>query len=325
MKDGDMSCSEINSAGAGRNYYQHLEPCATRRRSVPVEPVAVDKQPLSSSGNNDQRGVGNTTSDGPALTKLLELFTQFFTQLQTLLAGKEQAKIVPALVTPAPQPAVVPRPVAPLPDPTPQVLPDLSDKRNGAKPDNVWNGFRQGPDGNCVTISAIKASMAKFGQSPTDIFKSVQATHEGYHVVMRDGFTLDLKKDELAKAKRGSKFVPLRDPGMLKDAHFLFAVSAKRAMLENNDGSARRSIEAAIKSLNDGEDETGPGEGFKRLGLRHHMKQVPVSAFADKSLIGMVNRSAHSVAVVDGCEELYGRKAGKPRFGQAVALVDSPR
>ena len=321
MKDGYMSCSEINNAGAVRNYYQHSQPCNTPGRSVPVQPVFVDKQVLSSFGNNDQSTVGNTASDTPLLAKLLELFTQFFTQLQGLLAGKELANTVATKVTPAPPPAVLPKPDAPLPDPTPQPLPDLSDKRNGAKPENIWNGFRQGPDGNCVTISAIKAAMAKFGQSPTDIFKSVQAKGDGYHIVMRDGYALDLSKDELAQARRGSKFVPMRDPGMLKDAHFLFAVSAKRAMLENNDGTAGRSFQSAINSLNDGEDETGPGEGFKRLGLRQHMKEVPVSAFADKSLIGMVNRSRHSVAVVDGCEEMYGTKAGRPRFGRAIALV----
>ncbi|MBV6663544.1 hypothetical protein KV572_21545 [Pseudomonas yamanorum] len=315
-----MSCSEINNAGKLGNYYQHLETC-TPRRSVPVEQVSVDRQPPSSLGNKGQGSVGNTVSDAPVLAKLLELFTQFFTQLQSLLTGKEQTNIVPTRVTPAPQTTVVPKPDAPLPAPTPQRLPDLSDKRNGAKPDNIWNGFRQGPDGNCVTISAIKAAMMKFGQSPTDIFRSVQAVGDGYHVVMRDGFRLDLKKHELATAIRGSKFVLMRDPGMLKDAHFLFAVSAKRAQMENNDGRAARSFDAAVHSLNDGEDERVAGEGFLRLGLRSHMKKVSVSAFQDKSLIGMVNRSAHSVAVVDGCEEFYGRKGGPPRFGDAIALV----
>jgi hypothetical protein len=320
VKDGYMSCSEINNAGKLGNYYQHLETC-TPRRSVPVEQVSVDWQLPSSLGNTGQGSVGNTVSDAPVLAKLLELFTQFFMQLQNLLTGKEQTNIVPTQVTPAPQTTVVPKPHVPLPDPTPQRLPALSNKRNGAKPDNIWNGFRQGPDGNCVTVSAIKAAMMRFGQSPTDIFKSVQAKGNGYHVVMRDGYTLDLSKDELDRAIRGSRFVPMRDPGMLKDAYFLFAVSAKRAMLENNDGTAKWGFEAAIHSLNNGEDEDWSGEGLLRLGLRNHMKRVSVSAFQDKSLIGMVNRDAHSVAVVDGCEEYYGRKGGPPRFGDAIALI----
>ncbi|MHA6574446.1 hypothetical protein [Pseudomonas yamanorum] len=265
--------------------------------------------------------MGDATNNGPMLAKLLEVFTQFFAQLQSVLAGKDPTNTVPTPVTPLPQPPVIPRPVSPLPDPNAQPLRDLSSKRNGAKPDNVWNGFRQGPDGNCVTISAIKAAMMRFGQSPTDIFKSVQAIGNDYRVEMRDGYKLDLKKHELDMAIRGSKFVPMRDPGMLKDAHFLFAVSAKRAMMENNDGTAGRSIEAAIHSLNNGEDERGAGEGFQRLGLRRYMATVSVDAFLkDKSLIGMVNRSAHSVAVVDGCEELYGKKGGPPRKGVAIAL-----
>ncbi len=197
-------------------------------------------------------------------------------------------------------------------------LPDLSSKRNGAKPDDIWGGFRQGPVGNCVTVSAIKAAMMMFGQSPTDIFKEVRKVGEGYWVVMRDGFTFSLSRKELAEGARGSRFVS-RNAEMLKDAHFLFAASAKRAQLENNDGYAKQSFAAAVRSLNDGEDEYGPGEGLRRLGLRHHIKRVPVSELAN-GVIGMVNRRGHSAAVIDGVEELFGRRGGTPRQGEAIAL-----
>jgi hypothetical protein len=316
-----MSCLPINQRMPASAEYQHLDSCPVPPRTVSADKVKVDRVAVSPLSNNDRRGIGDATNNAPMLAKLLEVFTQFFAQLQNVLAGKEPANTVQPRVTPLPQPAVPLLTVSPLPDPQAQPLPDLSSKRNGAKPDNIWTGFRQGPDGNCVTISAIKAAMMKFGQSPTDIFKSVNAAGDGYHVEMRDGFRLDLKKHELTTAIRGSRFVPMRDAGMLKDAHFLFAVSAKRAQMENNDGRAARSFDAAVRSLNDGEDERGAGEGFLRLGLRKHMKKVPVSAFQDKSLIGMVNRRAHSVAVVDGCEELYGKKGGAPLSGDAIALV----
>lgn len=314
-----MSYLSINNAVAVRDEYRQVASNPAQAVSNAPATVSVGAHHHVSRTDEGRSGYRDTADSSPLLTKLLDMFTQFFTQLQSLLSDT-RSKVTPD-VAPTPQPRVMPKPELPLPQSRVSHLPDLSTKRNGAKPDDIWGGFRQGPDGNCVTISAIKAAMAKFGQSPTDIFKSVETVGDGYQVVMRDGYKLNLKKSELTHAIRGSKFVLMRDPGMLKDAHFLFAVSAKRAQLENNDGRASRSFDAAVRSLNDGEDERGAGEGFLRLGLKSHMKKVPVSAFSDKSLIGMVNRSAHSVAIIDGCEELYGRKSGRPRFGDAIALV----
>lgn len=267
--------------------------------------------------DNAQGGVRDTEQSSQLLNNLLEMFTRFFTQLQSLLSDKSAN--VARDTAPVPQPQVLPKPDTPMPDPQAIHLPDLSSKRGGAKADDIWGGFRQGPDGNCVTVSAIKAAMVKFGQSPTDIYKEVKKIAEGYQVTMRDGFSLTLSRQELAEGIRGAKFVG-RDKEMLKDAHFLFAVSAKRAQMENNDGTAKRSFSAAVRSLNDGEDERGAGEGFLRLGLKAHMKKVPVSTLANGTL-GMVNRTGHSVAVINGIEELYGKKGGAPRRGDAIALV----
>lgn len=263
----------------------------------------------------------NTADTSVLFTMLGDLFKQFFTQLQSLLGGGVRPVEPKNNDVPVPQPRVQPTPDTKPTDKQNEPIPELSTKRNGAKPNDVFSGFRQGKNGNCVTISAIKAAMAKFGQNPKDIYKSVEKGADGFKVVMRDGVKVELSKAELDAAIRGSNFVGLKDPEMLKDAHFLFACSAKRAQMENNDGRASRSFEAAIRSLNDGEDEWGAGEGFKRLGLKDHMKHVSVRDFADKSLIGMVNRRGHSVAVVDGTEEIYGRKGGRPTDGQAVALV----
>lgn len=111
-------------------------------------------------------------------------------------------------VVPEPvMPKVNPMPVVPRPETSPAHISGLSNKRNGAKADDIWGGFRQGPDGNCVTVSAIKAAMHKFGQSPTDIYKRVNETARGYEVTMRDGFNLTLSKPELAQASEAANFL----------------------------------------------------------------------------------------------------------------------
>jgi len=52
----------------------------------------------------------------------------------------------------------------------------------------------------------------------------------------------------------------------------MYAASAKRAQMENNDGTAGRSFMAAMKSLNNGEysreglDRLGPEGGVTRAG-----------------------------------------------------------
>ena len=258
---------------------------------------------------------GDVATKEAELKSLVSMFMNLLSQLSALLSGRDKEKRVQTDVIPD-----KPTPAVPTPDSHPVRIEGLSEKRNGAKADDIWSGFRQGPDGNCVTVSAIKAAMHKFGQSPTDIYKEVSKTERGYHVVMRDGFRLTLTHEELKQAAQGARFVG-KDKGMLKDAQFLFAVSAKRAQMENNDGRAARSFSAAIRSLNDGEDERGAGEGFLRLGLKKHMKRVAVSVLA-RGQVGMVNRTGHSVAVIGGKEELWGRKGRAPSQGHAVALVD---
>jgi hypothetical protein len=277
-------------------------------KAMPVMAYGVKSQSLP--------GVGNESS---LISAIVAMFTSLFSQLIALLADKKQKNLPDTLPLPPPiVPRVTPQLVLPKSDAVADI-PGLSNKRGGAKPDNIWSGFRQGPDGNCVTVSAIKAAMYRFGQSPMDIFKEVAKTNDGYQVLMRDGFRLTLTDSELAEGARGAKFNG-PDTGMLKDAQFLFAVSAKRAQIEDNDRTAGRSYQAAIRSLNNGEDESGPGEGFLRLGLRDHMKRVPVSELA-RGQIGMCNRTGHSVAVINGREELWGKQGRVPTRGHAVALV----
>ncbi len=195
----------------------------------------------------------------------------------------------------------------------------MSTKAPGEKPTDIWRGFHQSDQGNCVTVAAIKIAMARFGQSPKSVFARVQRTARGYDVTLRDGHVLSVSDQEVSQAARGARFKGA-DAGMLKDANFLFAVSAKRAQEQNNDGTAGASFSAAIDSLNDGEDEQETGEALQRLGLGRHVRKTSVQALAGGQL-GMINTDKHSVAVIGGHEELWGRKGGAPRAGEAVALV----
>ena len=185
----------------------------------------------------------------------------------------------------------------------------------GKKPDNIWSGFSQGPDGNCITVSAIKAAMMQFGQKPTDVFKDVKATANGYDVTMRDGFKLSLTNEEVKQAARHAQFKG-DDPAMMTDANFMYAASAKRAQMQNNDGTAGRSFMDAMNSLNDGEHSR---EGLDRLGLSGRYRSA-TDAELRSGKVGTVEYGGHSMAVIDGRVELWGRRGGVPQSGTATVL-----
>ncbi|WP_237151266.1 hypothetical protein [Pseudomonas sp. ADAK18] len=185
----------------------------------------------------------------------------------------------------------------------------------GKKPDNIWSGFSQGPDGNCVTVSAIKAAMMQFGQKPTDVFKEVKEAGNGFDVTMRDGVKVHLSKDELRQAATHARFQG-DDPKMMTDANFMYAVSAKRAQMENNDGTAGRSFMAAMNSLNDGEYSR---EGLDRLGLRGHYRPA-TDADLRNGKVGTVEYGGHSMAVIGGRIELWGGRGEAPKSGIATVL-----
>lgn len=173
----------------------------------------------------------------------------------------------------------------------------------GAKPADVWSGFYQGNESNCVTVSAIKASMMRFGQNPAGIYKHIGATPEGYEVVMRDGFKLCLSHDELKRARQASNLRG-EDQALLNDANFLYAVSAKRAQLENNDFRGDQGFAVALDTLNDGEH---PGEALRRLGLYGYLRDSDVTELANGA-IGTLADFGHSMAVVQGVLDYYGQK-----------------
>jgi len=191
----------------------------------------------------------------------------------------------------------------------------------GREAGNIWSGFKQGPDGNCVTVSAIKSAMMKFGQKPTDVFQDVKQAGDGYDVRMRDGFDLHLSKAELKQAASYAQFQG-DDPAMMTDANFMYAVSAKRAQMEgngvdDNPNDAKRSFAHAMQSLNNGEMGW---EALDRLGLKGLYRQSSSSELASGKL-GVVDYGGHSMAVIDGRIELWGQKGGRPQQGNAYAFI----
>lgn len=180
----------------------------------------------------------------------------------------------------------------------------------GMKPKNIWSGFYQGAAGNCVTVSAIKVAMMRFGQNPAGIYKSISAVPGGFEVIMRDGYKVFLSHEERRKAEHGSKLEG-SDQALKDDANFLYAVSAKRAQMENNDMRAGRSFEDAMHSLNDGE---APGQALRRLGLSAYVRQSTAQELA-KGAIGTLADNTHSVVAVSESVDNHGQKLGLTSSG----------
>ncbi|SAM31636.1 hypothetical protein [Pseudomonas sp. 1 R 17] len=165
---------------------------------------------------------------------------------------------------------------------------------------DIWSGFYQGVEGNCVTVSAIKAAITRF---PEGIYTAIYRTPAGCEVTMRDGFRLRLSHEELRQATAASNFYG-SNRVLLDYANFLYACSAKRAQLENNDFRAGRSFTAALETLNDGEY---PGEALQRLGLFGYIRNGTVEELVNGA-IGTIADGWHSVVVVKGMLDLYGQK-----------------
>ncbi|WP_448649974.1 hypothetical protein ACSHWC_18090 [Pseudomonas fluorescens] len=196
----------------------------------------------------------------------------------------------------------------------------------GREAGNIWSGFKQASDGNCVTVSAIKSAMMKFGQKATDVFRDVRAAGDGWDVQMRDGKQFHLSRNELKQAAEQARFAG-DDPAMITEANFMYAVSAKRAQVDGNKGSpgendhnARNSYQDALLSLNDGENDH---EGLDRLGLSGLYRQTTSDELA-RGALGVVNYGHHSMAVIGGSVELWGGRGGRPgreEEGEAYAFI----
>jgi hypothetical protein len=170
-----------------------------------------------------------------------------------------------------------------------------------ANPNIYFSAFKQGAAGNCVSVAAIKAAMAKFG--PDHVFKSVTRGGNGYDVTMRDGVKVRVSDAELSTASRLSRFSG-KDPALLRKANLMYAAMANRAQLEGNDGRRNMSFERACQSLSDGESYL---EGARWLGLKNHMRKINPRDLDEYSAV-VAASSKHAVFASGGYIDHYGSK-----------------
>ncbi|MGY2274946.1 MULTISPECIES: hypothetical protein [Pseudomonas] len=186
-------------------------------------------------------------------------------------------------------------------------------------PNELISGFSQKwGTMNCVTVAGIKAAMQRFG-GPNQVYSSVEQTKDGFNIRMRDNpnKTYHVTYAELQYAAAHSGFRGTNQK-MLNEANFMYAVSAKRAQLENNDGTASRSFAAAVSSLDTWEHTQ---EGLDRLGLRNYVRP----AFAQdliRGVPGVMAQNGHVFTVLNGRTENYGSLGYQPNpWAPALKLV----
>jgi hypothetical protein len=177
-------------------------------------------------------------------------------------------------------------------------------------PDVYFSAFKQGGTGNCVSVAAIKAAMAKFG--PDNVFKSVTRSGSGYDVTMRDGVKVRVSDSELASASRLSRLSG-KDSALLGKANLMYAAMANRAQLQGNDGRKNMSFERACQSLNDGESYL---EGAKWLGLKDHMRKINPRDMDSYTAV-VTASSKHAMFASGGYIDHYGRAKDATRNGGA--------
>ncbi|WP_248752031.1 hypothetical protein [Pseudomonas sp. MWU15-20650] len=126
---------------------------------------------------------------------------------------------------------------------------------------------------------------------------------------MRDNHNKNyhVTNDELAYAASCSGFTG-NNQTILNAANFMYAVSAKRAQLENNDGFAAHSFRAAVDSLNTWEHTQ---EGLNRLGLQNYVQQTTAQALINGAP-GVMAENNHVFTVLNGKTDNYGHVGYTP-------------
>ena len=175
---------------------------------------------------------------------------------------------------------------------------------------------------NCVTVAGIKAAMQRFG-GPNQVYSSVEQTRDGFNIRMRDNpnKTYHVTYAELQYAANHSGFKGT-NPKMLNEANFMYAVSAKRAQYENNNGYASQSFAAAVRSLDSWEHTP---EGLDRLGLRNYVQPATAQDLI-RGTPGVMDQNDHVFTVLNGRAENYGGLGYQPNpWAPALKLRLAPR
>lgn len=189
-------------------------------------------------------------------------------------------------------------------------------------PNELLSGFSQKwGTMNCVTVAGIKAAMQRFG-GPNQVYASVEQTREGFNIKMRDNpsKTYQVTYAELDYAAQRSGFRGTNQK-MLNEANFMYAVSAKRAQMENNDGYASHSFSAALDSINSWENTQ---EGLDRLGLRNYVRPAYAQDLIN-GVPGVMAQNDHVFTVLNGLTDNYGTSGYRPDpWASAIMLVQEP-
>lgn len=169
---------------------------------------------------------------------------------------------------------------------------------------DLIKSFKQGKRGNCVSIAVIKAAIGTYGLD--GVFKNVDITDEGnYQIEMKDSFKLTLRKHEINKAAKYSRFLKGESEDIREKAYFYFAAMAKRVLVEGKIDvfSARNTLRNALRSLNNGENYL---EGVEWLGLLNNYKKVSKTEINNyKHIIGV--SAKHCYYISEGFIDNYGK------------------
>jgi len=168
---------------------------------------------------------------------------------------------------------------------------------------DIMSGFNQTTEGNCSAVATIKAAMDKYG---TGVFDGMQQTQDGgYNLQMKDGVGLNISAQELQIAQEKEKFEGVGTDEQ-EFATLCYAAMAKRAMMEQNDGSTNFS--GACDSLNNGE---WPKDTARFLGLENNIQSLNTNNLFGQD--GIVAWSAeHSLYLDNQGGNLMADKYGNP-------------
>ena len=128
-------------------------------------------------------------------------------------------------------------------------------------------------------------------------------------IVMRDGFALEVSAKELEEAAKSSRFkTDVGRDDLLENANHLYAVAAKRAQIEGNDGYGpnKMSYTRALQSLEDGEHTSRVMEQVGRLGLKDYAHKAPRSELKNYDST-LSSGAGHAYFVSNGDRDYYGK------------------